>query len=161
MIEDNLRIGTGFDLHRLVSGRQLLLGGLIIPHALGLEGHSDGDVVIHALIDALLGAANQGDIGGLFPSGVAETRNMSGTKMLAQVADLLVRANCKVINVDMVVICERPNLSRHYLPIKENLAAILGIDRSRIGIKAKTAEGLGPIGAGEAIAVQAVALLRT
>jgi 2-C-methyl-D-erythritol 2,4-cyclodiphosphate synthase len=156
-----LRIGNGFDIHRLVPDRPLLLGGLHIPFEFGLEGHSDGDALIHAVIDALLGAANLGDIGMFFPPGEARTKNMSSTLMIAKVLELLSKSSYQIVNIDTVVICESPKLSEHYQAIKQSLSALLKIDLERVSVKAKTAEKLGDIGAGKAIAVQAVVLLES
>ena len=159
MSNKNLRIGTGFDVHRLVPNRQLCLGGIVIPFELGLAGHSDGDVLVHAVIDALLGAASLGDIGIFFPPGEPETKDMMSGDMLTYVVNLLEKKNYVVINIDTVVICERPRLSNYYASIKKNFANLLNIDVGRVNVKAKTAEQLGEIGAGQAIAAQAVALL--
>ena len=159
MSTSKLRIGTGFDIHRLVPDCPLRLGGVHIPFELGLEGHSDGDALIHALIDALLGAASLGDIGIFFPPGESRTKNISSPVMLGEVMELLFQKGYQVINVDTVVICERPQLSGHYGAIKQSLADLLKIDSDCVSVKAKTAEKLGDIGAGRAIAVQAVALI--
>jgi 2-C-methyl-D-erythritol 2,4-cyclodiphosphate synthase len=156
-----LRIGNGFDIHRLVPDRPLLLGGVHIPFELGLEGHSDGDALIHAVIDALLGAASLGDIGMFFPPGEASTKNIESPVMIAEVMELLAQKNYQVVNVDTVIICEHPKLSPHYQAIKTSLSHLLKIDPARVSIKAKTAEKLGDIGAGRAIAVQAVVLLES
>jgi len=154
-----LRIGTGFDIHRLVPDRELRIGGIHIPFELGLEGHSDGDALIHAVIDALLGAASLGDIGIFFPSSEAAIKNIKSPVMLAKVLELLTSKGYKVVNVDTVVICEKPQLSGHYPAIKQSLADLLKIDLDCVSVKAKTMEKLGDIGAGKAIAAQAVALL--
>lgn len=154
-----LRIGTGFDIHRLVPDRPLRLGGVHIPFELGLEGHSDGDALIHAVIDALLGAVSLGDIGIFFPPGESHTKNISSSVMMAKAIELISQSGYQVVNVDTVVICESPKLSDHYVAIKQSLADLLKVDLACVGVKAKTAEKLGDIGAGKAIAVQAVALL--
>jgi 2-C-methyl-D-erythritol 2,4-cyclodiphosphate synthase len=154
-----LRIGSGFDIHRLVPNRALLLGGVQIPFELGLEGHSDGDALMHAVIDALLGAANLGDIGMFFPPGDSRTKNISSSVMIARVMELLSQKSYQVVNVDTVLICEKPQLSPHYAAIKKSLADLLKVDVECVSVKAKTAEKLGDIGAGKAIAAQAVALL--
>jgi len=160
MVElSKLRIGNGFDVHRLVPDRELRLGGVHIPFELGLEGHSDGDALIHAIIDALLGAASLGDIGIFFPPGQAAIKNIKSPVMLAKVLELLTQKGYKIVNVDTVVICEKPQLSGHYPAIKRSLADLLKIDLECVSVKAKTMETLGDIGAGKAIAVQAVALI--
>jgi len=159
MSTSKLRIGTGFDIHKLVHNRPLLLGGVTIPFELGLEGHSDGDALIHAVIDALLGAASLGDIGIFFPPGQAKTKDISSLAMLRQVMELLTEKGFVVVNVDANVICESPKLSPHYGEIKNSLAKLLSLSTDCVSVKAKTAEKLGEIGAGKAIAVQAVALL--
>ena len=155
----NLRIGTGFDVHRLVPGRPLLLGGLHIPFELGLEGHSDGDALIHAIIDALLGAACLGDIGIFFPPTDDRIKNIHSADMMRQVIKVLKDKGWSVINVDAVVICEKPKLSGLYRQIAESLSKLIDIDIERVSVKAKTAEKLGEIGTGNALAVQAVALI--
>lgn len=159
MSTSKLRIGTGFDIHRLVPDRELRLGGIHIPFELGLEGHSDGDVLIHAVIDALLGAASLGDIGIFFPPSEAAIKNIKSPVMLAKVLELLTSKGYKAVNIDTVVFCEKPQLSGHYLAIKQSLADLLKIDLDCVSVKAKTMEKLGDIGAGKAIAAQAVALL--
>jgi len=160
MPTSNLRIGTGFDIHRLVPNRQLRLGGVTIPFALGLEGHSDGDALIHAVIDALLGAANLGDIGMLFPPGQVKTKDLNSAVMINKVMELLAEKGFQIVNVDTNVICQNPKLSVHYGAIKTSLAELLSLGEDCVSVKAKTAEELGEIGAGKAIAVQAVALLQ-
>ena len=159
MSNNMLRIGTGFDIHRLVKGKALILGGIHIPHDLGLHGTSDGDALIHAIIDALLGASGLGDIGGLFPVDSPSMENADSTELLQQVVDLLQKKYWSIINIDSVIICEQPRLSSWYVAMKKNLAQILAISEDRIGIKAKTFEKLGDIGNGAAIAVQVVSLL--
>lgn len=154
-----LRVGTGFDIHRLVKERRLILGGIHIPYHSGLHGTSDGDALIHAIIDALLGASGLGDIGTLFPVNDPTYENADSAQLLRQVINLLNKNQWSVINIDSVIICEEPRLSTWYLPIKKNLCAILGVSEEAIGIKAKTFEKLGEIGKGNAIAVQVVTLL--
>jgi 2-C-methyl-D-erythritol 2,4-cyclodiphosphate synthase len=150
-------VGYGFDVHRLVPGRRLLLGGVEIPHPTGLLGHSDGDVLLHALIDALLGAAGLGDIGELFPDTDPSLKGISSEVMLARVMDRL-RSAWSVENVDVTVVAEEPKLAPHREAIRRRVAAILGTDR--VSIKAKTMEGLGPVGERRAIECHAVAELR-
>lgn len=146
-------VGFGFDLHRLVPGRRLLLGGVEIPHPLGLLGHSDGDVLLHALIDALLGASGQDDIGSKFPDTDPKYAGISSDVLLAKVMDDL-RAAWRVVNADLTVVAEEPKIAPHRPAIRAKLTDRLGTDR--VTIKGKTMEGLGPIGAGEAIAAFAV-----
>lgn len=153
------RIGLGYDLHRLVAGRPFVLGGVILPFGKGPLGHSDGDVLIHAVIDALLGAAGRGDIGTLFPDTDPRFKDASSLRLLDEVMALLRRRRLCVRHVDVVVAAERPKIGPHTAAIKAVLAPRLGIPEDRLGLKAKTHEGLGPIGRGQAIACWAVALL--
>ncbi len=155
-----MRIGLGYDLHRLTSGRPLILGGVRIPFSKGLLGHSDGDALIHAIIDALLGARGQGDIGRLFPDTEDEYRNARSVDLLTEVAGRLRADGFRTEHVDAVIIAERPKLGLHFEAMKDVLAPVLGLRRDRLGLKAKTNEGLGDIGKGRAIACFAVASLR-
>ncbi len=154
-----LRIGTGFDIHRLVKDRRLILGGIHIPHDTGLHGTSDGDALIHAIIDALLGASGLGDIGTLFPVNDPTLKNADSVQLLREVITLLNKNKWLVINIDSVIICEEPRLSAWYSPMKKNLGKIMAIAEDAIGIKAKTFEKLGDLGKGNALAVQVVALI--
>lgn len=154
-----MRIGNGFDIHRLVEGRKLILGGVEIPHDKGVEGHSDGDCLTHAVIDALLGAAAQGNIGTWFPPSDPKIKGISSFDMLAAVLKKLDELNYVIANVDTVVICEKPKLSPLYEVIRRSLAGALRLDIDQVSVKATTAERLGPIGQGEAIAAQAVTLI--
>jgi 2-C-methyl-D-erythritol 2,4-cyclodiphosphate synthase len=154
-----MRAGIGFDVHPLAAGRPLVLGGVTIPHVEGLTGHSDGDVLCHAIIDALLGAAGLGDIGELFPS---EDERYAGARSLDLLRDVVARlsqAGLRVVNVDATVVAEAPKLSPYREAIRVSLAEALGIDASSVGVKATTTDGLGAIGRGEGIASMAVALL--
>ena len=153
------RSGVGYDSHRLEQGRKLILGGVEIPAEKGLVGHSDADILMHALTDALLGAAGLGDIGELFPPSDPQWQDAASEIFLTQARELLEGYGCRVINVDVVVIIERPKLLPHRPNIRENLARILGIEPSRIGIKAKTSEGVGPCGREEAAEAYAVATI--
>lgn len=146
-------VGFGFDIHRLVPKRRLVLGGVTIPHAKGLWGHSDGDVVLHALVDALSAAAGLEDIGTRFPDTDPKYRGISSEVLLAKVMDDL-RPSWRVVNADLTVVAEEPRIAPHRAAIRAKIAAHLGTDR--ITVKGKTMEGLGPIGAGEAIAAYAV-----
>ena len=151
-----MAVGIGYDIHRLVPGRKLLLGGVEIPHATGLLGHSDGDVLLHAVTDALLGAAGLGDIGRLFPDTDPKVKGISSEVMLAKALELL-RGKWTIENVDVTVVAEAPRLSPHHEAIRSKVAALVGCPR--VSIKAKTNEGLGYIGNKEAIACYAVAQL--
>lgn len=155
-----MRIGNGFDIHRLVEGRKLILAGVEIPHDKGVEGHSDGDALTHAVIDALLGAAAQGNIGTWFPPTDPKIKGISSFHMLDAVVAKLNELNYSIANVDTVVICEKPKLSPHYEEMRRSLACALKIDIDQVSVKATTAERLGTIGQGDAIAVQAVALIK-
>jgi 2-C-methyl-D-erythritol 4-phosphate cytidylyltransferase/2-C-methyl-D-erythritol 2,4-cyclodiphosphate synthase len=154
-----LRIGTGYDLHRLVEGRRLILGGVAIPFEKGLAGHSDADAVCHAVADAILGAAAAGDIGRHFPDTDPRWKDADSLALLAQAVEVVAAAGYGVVNVDVVVIAERPKLAPHVDGMRANLARVMGISAAQVGIKGKTNEGVGSIGAGESIAVHAVALL--
>jgi 2-C-methyl-D-erythritol 2,4-cyclodiphosphate synthase len=158
-LTSNLRIGTGFDIHRLVFERKLMLAGLHVPFNMGLEGHSDGDVLIHAIIDALLGATAIGDIGLFFPSSEAKFANIDSAVLLAEVAEKVRTSGYAIVNIDTVIICERPKLSKYYPDMQANLNRILSLSAGCLSIKAKTADGIGDIGRGEAIAAQASVLV--
>lgn len=154
-----LRIGTGYDLHRLVEGRALVLAGVRVPFERGLTGHSDADIVCHAVTDAILGAAGAGDIGRLFPDTDPRWKDADSLELLQRAADVVRRAGYRVGNVDVTVIAERPKLLPYLDAMRTNLAGALGTDESAIGIKGKTNEGVGATGRGEAMACHAVALL--
>jgi 2-C-methyl-D-erythritol 4-phosphate cytidylyltransferase/2-C-methyl-D-erythritol 2,4-cyclodiphosphate synthase len=153
------RVGTGYDLHRLVDGRPLILGGVTVPSDKGLAGHSDADVLAHAITDALLGAVARGDIGRHFPDTDPQWKGASSMAMLAHAVTLAGEAGFGVVNVDAVVIAERPKLAPHLEAIRASLAATLGIDAARVSVKGKTNEGVDAIGRGEAMAVHAVVLV--
>lgn len=155
----DIRVGLGYDVHRLVEGRPLVLGGVAIPNSLGLEGHSDADALLHALMDALLGAAGLEDIGHHFPPGDERFRNASSLVLLAAVMRLIGEAGWRVVNVDSTVVAERPKLAPHLQGMKERIAHELGIQVAAVGIKATTNEGLGFAGRREGIAAMAVVLL--
>ena len=156
-----MRIGLGYDLHRLTAGRPLILGGVRIPHGKGLLGHSDGDAIIHAVIDALLGAAGEGDVGRLFPDTDPGLKDIRSTVLLKDVVLRLRKKRLRVDHVDVVVAAESPRLGPHFEAMKDVLAPLLGVSRNRLGLKAKTNEGLGDVGRGRAIAVWAIASLRS
>ena len=154
-----LRIGNGYDLHRLVAGRPLILGGVVIPFEKGLDGHSDADAVCHAVTDAILGAAGAGDIGRHFPDTDAAWKGADSIALLRRAAALVADAGYRVVNVDVVVIAQRPKLVPHIDAIRANLAKALGIPASDVSVKGKTNEGVDSMGAGDSIATHAVALL--
>jgi 2-C-methyl-D-erythritol 2,4-cyclodiphosphate synthase len=154
-----IRIGNGYDIHRLVEGRPLILGGVTLPHHQGLDGHSDADVLTHAIMDALLGALSLGDIGLYFPPGDPEWAGADSLKLLAQVNAMVQERGWTVGNVDSVIVAEQPKMKPHIEAMRTKLAAVLGVDPSQVGVKATTNEGLGPVGRQEGIAVHAVALL--
>lgn len=151
------RTGMGFDVHRLVEGEELWLCGVMIPHTKGLSGHSDADVAIHALVDALLGAIAAGDIGDHFPPSDPQWKGASSDRFLAHAAGLVREAGCRIAHVDVTIICESPKIGPHKLAMRTALAGILGIDLSAVSVKATTTERLGLTGRGEGIAAQAVA----
>ena len=155
-----MRIGHGYDVHRLVEGRDLILGGVTIPHELGLLGHSDADVLTHAIMDALLGAAALGDIGKLFPDTDEAYRGISSLKLLAAVRDRIRDAGYEVENIDVTVIAQRPKLAPYIPEMRRTLADVLGLDVGQISIKATTEERLGFTGREEGVACHSVCLLR-
>ena len=155
----DLRIGHGYDVHRLVEGRPLILGGVTIPYERGLLGHSDADVMLHALMDALLGAAALGDIGHLFPDSDQRYRGIDSRKILRRVAVLLEQEGYTVGNVDVTLVAQRPKIAPYIDAMRTNIAAELGVSVTRVSVKATTEEGLGFTGTGEGMAAHAVALL--
>lgn len=154
-----MRIGLGYDSHRFFEGRPLLLGGVEIPHHLGLKGHSDADVLIHALIDALLGAAALGDIGSHFPDTDPAFAGADSAKLLESVVAEIHAHDLRVGNVDATVICEAPRLRPHIDAIRSRLAGLLGVDVSCVSVKGKTNERMDDVGAGVGISVHCIALL--
>ena len=154
------RTGIGEDLHRLVRGRDLILGGVLIPFAGGLLGHSDGDVAIHAVIDAILGAMGMGDIGTLFPDTDDEFKDADSKDLLGIVGQYLQDKRWEVVNVDLTIHAEAPKLAPYKAQMKRGIASVLGIDLNDVNVKAKTHEELGEIGKGEAMAATAITLLR-
>lgn len=156
-----MRIGQGFDAHALVAGRKLVIGGVTIPHEKGLAGHSDADVLIHAVCDALLGAAGLGDIGSHFPDSDARYKDVDSRRLLREVARLLKERGLKAANVDATIIAQAPKMAPHIPAMRANLAADLGVAADAVNLKAKTTEKLGFVGRGEGIAAEAVALLET
>ena len=155
----NFRIGHGYDVHRLAEGRDLILGGVNIPWKLGLLGHSDADVLAHAIMDAILGAAAMGDIGMLFPDNDPTFKGADSLLLLREVMRRVREAGWEVVNIDATVLAQAPKLSPHKLKMRENLAAAAGLDVSQVSVKATTEEGLGWTGSSEGMAVHAIALL--
>lgn len=154
-----LRIGQGYDVHRLVEGRKLILGGVDIPWTLGLLGHSDADVLTHAVMDALLGAAALGDIGKAFPDTDPALEGVDSLLLLDRVMDMLRAQGWQVVNVDATIVAQRPKLAPHIPRMRQNLAAHIGISPDRVNVKATTEEKLGFTGDGSGMSAQAVALL--
>ena len=154
-----LRIGIGHDTHRLQAGGELVLGGVSVPHTHSLVGHSDADVLLHAITDALLGAASLGDIGELFPNTSDENKHRDSADMLAIAAGKVREAGFEIINVDCILFAELPKLSPYKRAIADRVAEVLSVEPNRVGVKAKTGEKVGPVGKQEAMRAQAVALL--
>jgi 2-C-methyl-D-erythritol 2,4-cyclodiphosphate synthase len=154
-----LRVGTGYDLHPLREGRRLVLGGVHIDHGRGLDGHSDADVLTHAVIDAILGAAGLGDIGAHFPPDDARFKGVSSLSLLAEASRVVGNAGYRVINVDSTVIAQAPRLQQHLPEMARNLAHSLGLEQDAVSVKATSPEGIGSLGVGDGIAAQAVALV--
>jgi 2-C-methyl-D-erythritol 2,4-cyclodiphosphate synthase len=157
---DEYRSGIGTDIHRIIEGRNLMLCGVYVPYPAGLLGHSDGDVGLHALIDALLGASGMGDIGGFFPDTDARWGNADSKELLLIVKERLEEKKWEVVNVDLIIHTEEPKLEPVKGQMKRCIAGLLGIDFAAVNVKAKTNDGFGDIGAGEAMAATAIALLR-
>jgi 2-C-methyl-D-erythritol 2,4-cyclodiphosphate synthase len=155
----NVRVGLGFDAHQLAPDRKLFLGGVEIPHSRGLVGHSDGDVLLHAVTDALLGAAGAPDMGSLFPSGNERFRGAASRLFVAEALRILEEKGFRIIQIDTVIVAEEPPLAPHYEAIRNGLADLLGISAEAVGVKAKTTDGMGCTGRGEGIFAQAVALV--
>lgn len=154
-----MRIGHGYDVHKLVEGRRLIIGGVDIPHKLGLLGHSDADVLLHAIMDALIGALGLGDIGKHFPDSSDEFLDISSMNLLIRVKKLLEESNARVVNIDSTVVIQKPKLMPHIERMRENVAFALAVDKARINIKATTEERLGFTGSEEGAAAHAVALI--
>lgn len=152
-------VGFGYDVHRLVEGRPLVLGGVTIPHTKGLDGHSDADVLVHALMDALLGAAGLRDIGHYFPPNDPAFKGADSMKLLAKVVELLASEGFRPVNVDMTLLAERPKIGPHVETMREKISSVLGLVPRRVGIKATTNERLGYVGEEQGMAAYAVALI--
>lgn len=160
MVQD-MRIGNGYDVHRLAEGRKLIVGGVCIPYEKGLLGHSDADVLVHAIMDALLGAAAIGDIGQLFPDSDKAYEGINSMLLLSKVRDVLEENNFLIENVDSIIIAQEPKMAPYIKTMRENIAECLNLPVGRVSVKATTQEGLGFTGRGEGIAAQAVCLLNT
>ncbi len=154
-----MRIGQGFDVHRLVPGRRLMLGGVQVPHDRGLEGHSDGDALLHAVADAILGALGEGDLGRHFPSSDERWRGIASSEILREVVRMMRAASLRVGNLDATIVAQAPRLSPHQTAMRENLVALLEASASRINVKVTSTDRLGAIGREEGIAALAVVLL--
>lgn len=159
MEQINFRIGQGYDVHRLKTGRKLILGGVDVPYEKGLDGHSDADVLVHAIMDALLGAAALGDIGQHFPDSSDEYKGCDSLLLARRVAVLLRGSGYKIVNIDATIVAQSPKLDGHIPAMRRNIADALSIDIDRVSVKATTEERLGFTGSGEGIAAQAVALI--
>jgi 2-C-methyl-D-erythritol 2,4-cyclodiphosphate synthase len=155
----NIRIGEGWDIHQLVEGRKLVLGGVEVPHDKGLLGHSDADVLLHAITDALLGAAALGDIGKHFPDTDAQYKGADSAVLLAKVAADVRALGYTLGNLDSTIIAQAPKLAPHIAAMRERIAAVLGVEVGQVNVKAKTAEKMGPVGEGRAMEARAVVLL--
>ena len=155
-----IKTGFGYDVHKLVEGRKLFLGGVEVPFSKGLIGHSDGDCLIHAVVDALLGAAGESDIGQCFPDTDPKYKNVRSTSLLKEVVQKIKEKNVEILNIDSIIIAEKPHLAPYVPQMKEMLCSIINIRQEDFGIKAKTNEGLGIIGRGKAIAALAVVLVQ-
>ncbi|MCW5634979.1 MAG: 2-C-methyl-D-erythritol 2,4-cyclodiphosphate synthase [Rubrivivax sp.] len=156
---NDLRIGEGWDVHALVTGRPLVLGGVTVPHTHGLAGHSDADALLHAITDALLGAAGLGDIGRLFPDTDAAHAGADSALLLARALERVHAAGWRVVNVDATIVAQAPRMAPHIPAMRERIAGVLGLGGDAVNVKAKTAEKMGPVGEGRAIEARAVCLL--
>ncbi len=156
----NIRIGEGWDIHALVEGRPLILGGVTIPHSKGLLGHSDADALLHAITDALLGAAGLGDIGRHFPDTDERFKGADSAVLIAEAYRRVQEKGWKIVNLDSTIIAQAPKLAPHMEAIRGRIAQVLGLQASQVNVKAKTAEKMGPVGEGRAIEARAVVLLQ-
>jgi len=155
----NIRIGEGWDVHALVEGRKLILGGVDVPHTLGLLGHSDADVLLHAITDAVLGAAGLGDIGRHFPDTDAQFKGADSSVLLAEAMRRVRAQGWELVNVDSTIVAQAPKLAPHMPAIRASVAKALGVAEDQVNVKAKTAEKLGPVGEGKSMEARAIALL--
>jgi 2-C-methyl-D-erythritol 2,4-cyclodiphosphate synthase len=160
VVESSLRIGLGYDAHAFAAGRPLVLGGVTIPHSRGLSGHSDADVICHAIADAILGALTAGDIGRLFPDTDPKYKGISSLLLLSRVTDLLNTKGGQILNLDTMIILEEPRISPYFEEMKENIGKALRINAGTVSIKATRNEGMGFVGRGEGVVAIAVALVR-
>lgn len=154
-----MRVGIGYDIHPLVAGRKLILGGVEVPHAKGLHGHSDADVLTHAICDALLGAMGEGDLGTHFPASDRRYKGIASLKLLAEVVSMMSRKNCRLVNMDAVINAQVPRLGPHLAAMKDALAKTMGVEPARINLKVKSGEGQDAVGKEEAMTAQAVCLI--
>ena len=154
-----MRVGIGYDIHPLAPGRKLILGGVEIPHAKGLDGHSDADVLTHAVCDALLGAMGEGDLGTHFPASDQRYKDIASLKLLEAVVTMMTRKGCRLVNVDAVINAQAPKLGPHLALMKDALAKAMGVEPARINLKVKSGEGQGAVGREEAMTAQAVCLI--
>ncbi len=154
-----MRVGFGYDVHKLTEGRRLVLGGVEVPYGKGLLGHSDADVLVHAIIDALLGAAALGDLGSHFPPADPQYKDISSLELLRRIRELLKRKGYKISNIDSTVVCQEPRLSDNIPEMVENISGTLDLEAGRVNIKATTEEGMGFTGSGSGVSAYAVALL--
>ena len=154
-----MRVGIGYDIHPLAPGRKLILGGVEIPHAKGLDGHSDADVLTHAVCDALLGAMGEGDLGTHFPASDQRYKDIASLKLLEAVVTMMTRKGCRLVNVDAVINAQAPKLGPHLALIKDTLAKAMGVEPARINLKVKSGEGQDAVGREEAMTAQAVCLI--
>lgn len=155
-----IKVGIGFDIHPLEEGRKLILGGVEIPYKKGLKGHSDGDVIVHAVVDAILGALGEKSIGELFPDTDERYKNIDSTIFLSKVNEIMKEKKMKVMNIDCVVIAQEPRLISYIPFMRDKLSLILGVERELLNIKAKTHEGIGELGRGEAISCYSIVMLK-
>ena len=154
-----MRVGIGYDIHPLVPGRKLILGGVDIPHAKGLGGHSDADVLTHAVCDALLGAMGEGDLGTHFPASDQRYKDIASLKLLETVVTMMTRKGCRLVNVDAVINAQAPKLGPHLAAMKDALAKAMGVEPGRVNLKVKSGEGQDAVGRAEAMTAQAVCLI--
>lgn len=154
-----MRVGIGYDIHPLVAGRKLILGGIEVPHAKGLDGHSDADVLTHAVCDALLGAMGEGDLGTHFPASDQRYKDIASLKLLDAVAAIMARKRFRLVNMDAVINAQAPRLGPHLAAMKDALAKTMGVEPARINLKVKSGEGQGGVGREEAMTAQAVCLI--
>lgn len=159
-MKSNLRIGFGFDAHRLVKNRKLILGGVEVPYSKGLLGHSDADVLSHSIADALLGAAGLNDIGSYFPDTDSKLKGISSLKILSKVLQMISKNSYKIVNIDTVIVCQEPKLNPYFPKMKEKIAKALKLNKSLISLKAKTTEGMGFTGKKQGIASYSMVLLQ-